>query len=120
MPNATTAQSMVTSRDVGLISLRLRLNILRTCGGHQNRIASAANPPFALGQRRHRPQERGRTLAVNPLSAAILSSVSLEDSARGPLDRTKAHTYPKSRAALVESPASVVATRGSRRHSCVR
>src|SRR5207237_10418875 len=82
MPNATTAQSMVTSRDVGLISLRLRLNILRTCGGHQNRIASAANPRFALGQRRDRPQERGRTLAVNPLSGAILSSVRLCDSAR--------------------------------------
>src|SRR2546429_9567447 len=85
MPNATTAQSMVTSRDVGLISLRLRLNILRTCGGHQNRIASAANPRFALGQRRDRPQERGRTLAVNPLSGAILSSVRL-------CDRSEEHT----------------------------
>src|SRR5947209_16832625 len=115
MPNATTAQSMVTSRDVGLISLRLRLNILRTCGGHQNRIASAANPRFALGQRRDRPQERGRTLAVNPLSGAILSSVRLCDSARAPLDRTKGHTYPKSPAGVVVSRASVLATCGRRR-----
>src|SRR5437870_13483845 len=96
MPNATTAQSMVTSRDVGLISLRLRRNILRTCGGHQNRIASASNPRFALGQRRDRPQERVRTLAVNPLSGASLSSVRLCDGARAPLERTNRHTYRES------------------------